>query len=81
MKQLKRREDETKMKYTIELVHKGAIEPGDTILHTDGKLRTVCKRDIKKCPFMGVTIFGDSYRLGRQMVKKAVIHRAIPVVS
>ena len=48
------------------------IKAGDTILHTDGKVRTVCNNNIKK-GFMGITLSGDSYKLGRLPVIKILI--------
>jgi hypothetical protein len=42
--------------------HIDLISHGDTVEHY-GELRTVCSSDINS-GFMGVTIFGDSYRLG-----------------
>lgn len=53
-------------------VHISEIRPGDTILHIDGNIRTVCRSNIKN-NFMGITIFGDSYRLGTIPVKKLKI--------
>lgn len=50
-------------------VDKELIRVGDTIYH-DGKLQTVSPGDIRRGGFMGLTIFGDSYRLGRQKVKR-----------
>jgi hypothetical protein len=55
---------------TIKEVHIKTIRSGDTIKHTDGHVRTVCASDIKKSEFMGVTLFGDSYRLGNLPVQK-----------
>ena len=52
-------------------VHKSLIQSGDTILH-NGKMMTVCKRDITRCSFMGICIFGDSYKSGYQLVKKMI---------
>jgi len=43
--------------------HISRIRSGDTIFHK-GKDRTVCKKDIKYDDFMGISIFGDCYRLG-----------------
>lgn len=54
-------------------VHISEIRPGDTILHTDGKIRTVCRNNIRKDNFMGVSLFGDTYRLGTIPVKKLLI--------
>lgn len=51
-------------------VHIGTIRPGDTV-EIDGHLKTVCVKDLKRCPDMGVTLFGDSYRLGTVPVIKA----------
>jgi hypothetical protein len=42
---------------------------GDLILCSDHIIRTVSANNIKKCPFMGITIFGDSYALGYKPVK------------
>lgn len=48
--------------------HKDDVNVGDTIEH-NGHERTVCACDIKQDSFMGRTLFGDSYRLGYQLVK------------
>lgn len=50
-----------------EQTHKTAIRAGDVIEH-DGRVVTLCARDIKRDSFMGVTIRGDSYMLGRKPV-------------
>ncbi len=52
----------------IELVDISTIRAGDTIVH-DGKLRTVCNNNIQYCSFMGITLFGDSYKSGHTKVK------------
>lgn len=57
------------MNYKITEVHISTIQPGDTIYHTDG-LRTVNREHIKNDKFMGTSIFGDCYSLGRKKVKK-----------
>ena len=36
------------MNYEIKQVHISEIKKGDTILHTDGNIRTVSKNNIKK---------------------------------
>lgn len=54
-------------------VHISQIRPGDTILHTDGRVSTVCRKDIEWNSFMGYSLFGDSYRLGTLPVKKLLI--------
>ena len=44
-------------------VHIKEVKVGDIVFH-DGEWRTVGKKDIKEDPFMGRTLFGDSYQLG-----------------
>lgn len=51
-------------------VHISTIRIGDTIEH-NGELHTVGRNNIKR-GFMGKTLFGDSYRMGRTLVKKVV---------
>lgn len=48
-------------------VHISTIRQGDTIIH-NGKISTVCRKDIHYDTFMGTTIFGDSYRLGYKKI-------------
>lgn len=50
--------------YQVEKVHISQIKPGDTILHTDGLVRTVCRNNIHRDPFCGLSLFGDTYLLG-----------------
>ena len=57
-------------------VHISTITAGDIILCLDGRERTVNKEFIKK-GFMGVTLFGDSYRLGTLPVQKVVYKLAV----
>lgn len=57
-------------------VHKENIKVGDTILCSDGIMRTVSKNNITN-GFCGICIFGDSYQLGQKPVKKVIIKRAI----
>lgn len=64
------------MKYNITLTHIEDIQPGDTILCPDNKIRTVSGTDIKQDKLMGRTLFGDSYRLGHAPVKKLNIYHA-----
>lgn len=56
--------------YDTEQVHISTISVGDTIIH-HGEMKTVSPAFLKKDGFMGTTLFGDSYRLGRQKVTKA----------
>ena len=58
----------------IELVHISEVRAGDCILH-DGAPHTVCAKDIKRDSFMGISIFGDTYKLGYQPVAR-IIQRA-----
>ena len=53
-------------------VHASTISIGDTIICNDGFERTVGKGNIKRDRFMGTSIFGDTYRLGRLPVKKVI---------
>lgn len=59
-------------KYKIVEVHISTIKHGDTILHTENKITTVCNNNIKR-GFFGITLFGDSYNLGTVLVKKILI--------
>jgi hypothetical protein len=52
--------------------HISQIRVGDTVFH-DGALRTVGAKDIKRCDFMGCTLFGDSYILGQRPIKIAIM--------
>ena len=60
------------MRYSVKLVDKDCITSGDTVLCKDGKIRTVCKKDITY-NFMGTCIFGDSYKLGLEKVVKVIL--------
>lgn len=52
---------------STERVHITLIRVGDTIIR-DGVEKTVSGTDLKKCRFMGVSIFGDTYNLGYKPV-------------
>lgn len=58
-------------KFKTMFVNISRISPGDTIV-LDGKITTVNKENIKKCSFMGTTLFGDSYKLGSELVEKVI---------
>ncbi len=60
------------LKYTTELIHISTVSIGDTVIHNN-ELATVNKENIKRSDFMGVTLFGDSYRLGTKKVIKVNI--------
>ena len=53
----------------MDKIHITDIKVGDTILH-NGELKTVCANNIGRDPFMGVSLFGDSYRSGRILVDR-----------
>ena len=59
------------MIYIVVPTHIDSIRPGDTVL-VDGHLKTVSPGDTKE-GFMGTTLWGDSYRLGTWLVKRAII--------
>lgn len=63
------------MKYDIKPTNINEIKQGDTVM-IDGEIRTVGNKNIKN-GFMGITLFGDSYRLGCEPVQKVVIYRAM----
>ena len=63
------------LNYDIENIHISRIRIGDTIQHTDGTIKTVGKNNIKSSTFMGITLFGDSYRLGTLLVKRLNIKK------
>lgn len=71
-----KREFESAINNAID-VHISDIYPGGTILHLDGNIRTVGRTDIKRNKFRGITLFGDSYRLGTIPVKKLIIKNII----
>jgi len=52
---------------TTKNVHISTIKAGDTILF-DGDIKTVSPNNIKKCEFMGTSLFGDSYHMGYKPV-------------
>ena len=57
-------------------VHISSISIGDTIIcDSDGLERTVGKGNIKRDGFMGISIFGDTYRLGTILVKKVLYEK------
>ena len=60
--------------FKIVEVDKESILHGDAIEH-NGVIQTVSRSDIIRNNFTGLTIFGDSYRLGRQKVKKVVYEK------
>ena len=65
------------MIYEIVETHITDIKHGDCIIE-NGALVTVSNSHIKRDPFFGTTLRGDSYSGGRKPVLKAVIKRATP---
>ena len=65
------------MNFNIKEVHISEIRPGDTVEH-NGAICTVCRNNIKTGGFMGRTLFGDSYRLGIDPVRKLQVLQARP---
>lgn len=59
-----------------EKVNISSIQAGDTIICKDGFTRTICKKDIKK-NFCGVSIWGDSYKSGSELVERELFPRFI----
>lgn len=64
-------------KYRIAPTDRADIRIGDTVIDIDGKMRTVCKSDIKRNNFTGVTIHGHSYKMGLEKVKKIIFFNPI----
>ena len=62
------------MTYVVTPTHINLIRPGDTI-EVDGHLKTVSPGAIGK-GFMGKTLWGDSYRLGTLLVRRAILKTA-----
>ncbi len=60
-----------------EKVHISRIRSNDVILH-DGKEMTVGEKDITRDDFMGISIFGDCYRLGTVFVIRVLYTRVLP---
>ena len=56
-------------------VHISIISVGDTIICNDGFERTVSKGNIKRSQLFGITIFGDSYKLGYIPIKKVIYEK------
>ena len=50
------------------MIHKSEVKIGDTVIH-NGELRTVGKETFGGDEFMGLTLWGDSYRCGYKMVE------------
>jgi len=64
------------MKGKTEFIHISQIKSGDTVIH-EGQIQTVSGSNIKHDKFMGVSLFGDSYRLGSQLVARFTFKKAM----
>ncbi len=53
------------------------IKVGDTIIDNDGKRKLVSQGNIKYNDFMGLTLFGDCYKLGTQKARKLIFKEAV----
>lgn len=62
--------------YEIKEVHISTIRGGDTVMH-NGEMKTVSFNNIKRDSFMGSSIFGDSYKLGRKKVQKIIFKKLV----
>lgn len=50
------------------MIHKTEVKVGDTVIH-NGDLKTVGIETFGKDEFMGLLLWGDSYRCGYKMVE------------
>lgn len=66
------------LQYTIVPTHIDQIRVGDTV-EIDGVLKTVCRGNLKFGGFHGTTLWGDSFKSGYELVRKAVIFHARPL--
>jgi hypothetical protein len=60
--------------YEIKIINIQEVQAGDTVEH-NGQLKTVCQNNIHT-GFIGITLFGDSYRMGTIPVKKVIFKPA-----
>lgn len=65
------------MRYEIIETNIANIKHGDCIIE-NGVMVTVSSSHIKRDPFLGTTLRGDSYNGGHKPVLKVVIKRAMP---
>lgn len=47
------------------------VRCGDTIMH-QGKMKTVSRSNFGRDDLMGLTLFGDSFKLGREPIQKVI---------
>lgn len=65
---------------TKESVHISEIRIGD-LVEINGVVKTVGRNNLKYDPFMGLSLFGDTYHLGTRPVTRCRYERAIPAMS
>ena len=53
------------------LVDISSVKVGDLVVHNE-EIKTVCRTDFGYSEFMGITLFGDSYRLGTKKIKLVI---------
>lgn len=53
------------------------IKIGNTIIDNDGKRKLVSQGNLKYDKFMGLTLFGDCYKLGTQKVRKLIFEEVV----
>ena len=53
------------------------IRIGDRIIDNGGTTKTVSKGNLKYSKFMGLTLFGDCYKLGTQKVRKLIYKKVV----
>ena len=51
------------------------IRIGDVIIDNDGKRKLVSQGNLKYNEFIGLTLFGDCYKLGTQKVRKLIFEK------
>ena len=53
------------------------IKIGDMIVDNDDKIKSVSQGNLKYDKFMGLTLFGDCYKLGTQKVRKLIYKKVV----
>lgn len=66
-----------KLKAEVKHIHISEVVPGMTIFH-NGEIKTLCRCNIRRGGFFGVSIWGDSYDGGYKPVVVLDIFRALP---
>ena len=53
------------------------IKIGDVIIDNDDTTKLVSQGNLKYDKFMGLTLFGDCYKLGTQKVRKLIFKKVV----